>query len=50
MAANHITEHSLFSAKPIRAGHHPGMGGVQTGIRAGGVGAPVAIRAGQKPE
>ena len=50
MAALRITEHSLFSAKPIRAGHHSGMGGVQTGIRAGGVGAPVAIRAGQKPE
>ena len=40
-----------IAAKPIRAGHHPGMTGVQAGIRlaSGGAGAPVAIRAGQKP-
>ena len=38
-----------IAAKPIRAGHHPGMSSVQTGIRAGGAGGPVAIRAGQKP-
>jgi kinesin family protein 5 len=38
--------HAAQIAKPIRAGHHPGMANVQTGIRGGGATGATGIRAG----
>lgn len=39
--------HAAQIAKPIRAGHHPGMASVQSGIRGGGSAGSTGIRAGQ---